>query len=152
MDEDFGMINELTMLASNIQKQMYIVFDSFLLFYIWKKIAHKRLFLMLDPRFKNLRLISSLIGWEQGIFIVWKFDMRSLFPMVLKCCQHLHFVVEIEIKEQNIDVESNLDIFEMTINCNEPMRELVNRELLSFRHYPMKMGKKLCKKSHDEEI
>jgi hypothetical protein len=41
--------------------------------------------LVLDPRFKNLRLISSLISQEQGISIVQKYDMRSLIPMLLKC-------------------------------------------------------------------
>ncbi len=70
--------------------------------------------------------------------------MRSLFPIISKCHQHLHLVVEYEITEQNIDVESNLDIFEMTINCNEPMKELVNMELLFFKHYHMDNEKIRC--------
>jgi hypothetical protein len=37
--------------------------------------------LMLDPRFKNLKLISSLIDQEQGIFIIQEYDMKSLFPI-----------------------------------------------------------------------
>jgi hypothetical protein len=56
--------------------------------------------------------------------------MRSLFPMLLKCHQHLHPIVEIDIAKQYIDVDINLDIFEMTISCNEPMRELINKEFL----------------------
>jgi hypothetical protein len=32
--------------------------------------THDMFFLMLDPRFKCLRLVSSFIGREQGIFIV----------------------------------------------------------------------------------
>jgi hypothetical protein len=90
---------------------------------------------MLDPRFKNLRLISSLIGQEQGISIVQKYDVRSLFPMLLKYHQHPHHVVESEIAKQNIDVDSNLDIFEMSIPYNEPIRKLVNMELLFFKCY-----------------
>jgi len=90
---------------------------------------------MLDPRFKNLKLISSLIGQEQGIFIVQAYDMRSLFPMLLQCHQHLHLVVEFDITNQNIDANNNLNIFEMTMSYNEPMKELVNKELLSFKHY-----------------
>jgi hypothetical protein len=89
---------------------------------------------MLDPRFKNLTLISSLIGQEQGISIVQKYDMRSLFPMFLKCHQHMHHVVEFEIAKQNIDVDNNLDI-EMSIPYNEPIRKLVNMELLLFKCY-----------------
>jgi hypothetical protein len=81
--------------------------------------THNMLFLMLDPSFKNLKLVSSLIGRKQGISIVQEYDMRSLFPMFLKCHQHLHLVVKLEISEQNIDVDNNLDICEMIINCNE---------------------------------
>ncbi len=40
---------------------------------------------MLDPRFKNLKLISSLIGREQVVSIVEECDQQSLFPMFLKC-------------------------------------------------------------------
>ncbi len=50
--------------------------------------------------------------------------------MLLKCHQHLHPIVEIDIAKQYIDVDINLDIFEMTISCNEPMRELINKEFL----------------------
>jgi hypothetical protein len=32
MDEDFGMVNELTLLTSNVWKEMYVVFDSFFSF------------------------------------------------------------------------------------------------------------------------
>ncbi len=86
--------------------------------------AHNKLFLMLDPRFKNLRLVSSLIGRQQGIFIVQKYDMRFLFPMVFKYHEHLHPIVEDEIAKQNFDVHNNLELFEMNINYNELVRNL----------------------------
>ncbi len=56
-----------------------------------------------------------MIGQEQGISIVQKYDIRSLFPMLLKCHQHLHPLVESKIAKQNIDVAINLDTFEMSI-------------------------------------
>jgi hypothetical protein len=61
MDEDFGMVNELSLLALNIWKEVYVVLDSFLSFLrkYEKKNTHNILSLMLDWRFKNLRLISS---------------------------------------------------------------------------------------------
>jgi hypothetical protein len=34
MDEDFGMVNELSLLALNIWKEVYVVLDSFLSF-LW---------------------------------------------------------------------------------------------------------------------
>jgi hypothetical protein len=107
----------------------------FLFFFNEESKAHNMLSLMLDPRFKNLKLISSLISQEQGIFIIQEYDMRSLFPMLLQCHQHLHLVVEFDITNQNIDANNNLNIFEMTMSYNEPMREFVNKELLSFKHY-----------------
>jgi hypothetical protein len=61
--------------------------------------------------------------------------MRSLFPMLLKCHQHLHPIVESKIAKQNIDVDINLDIFEMSITYDELVRKLVNMELLFFKHY-----------------
>ncbi len=39
---------------------------------------------MLDPRFKTLRLVSSLIGHEQSKAIVEEFDKKTLFSMFLK--------------------------------------------------------------------
>ncbi len=40
--------------------------------------------LMLDPRFKNLILISSFIDREHGVAIAEKYDKKSFFPMLLK--------------------------------------------------------------------
>jgi hypothetical protein len=61
MDEDFGMANELTLMASNIQEEVYVVLDSFI-YLNEERRTHNILFLMLDPKFNNLKLVSSLIG------------------------------------------------------------------------------------------
>jgi len=45
---------------------------------------------MLEPRFKNLHIISSFVGHEQGVSIVEKYDNKSLYPMLVKCWEHLH--------------------------------------------------------------
>ncbi len=50
--------------------------------------------LILDPRFKTLRLVSSLMGHEQGKAIVEEYDKKNLFPMLLKFYYHLHRLVE----------------------------------------------------------
>jgi hypothetical protein len=55
--------------------------------------------------------------------------------MFLKCHQHLHPIVEIDIAKQSINADINLDIFEMTISCNEPIKELINKEFLFFSRY-----------------
>jgi hypothetical protein len=41
--------------------------------------------LMLDHRFKNLHLVSSFIGLEQGKAIVEEYDRKTLYLMLLKC-------------------------------------------------------------------
>jgi len=46
--------------------------------------------LMLDPRFKCLCMISSFVEKDQGIAIVQEYDKKSLYPMLVKCYEHLH--------------------------------------------------------------
>jgi hypothetical protein len=49
--------------------------------------------LILNPRFKKFRLVSSLIGREQGKAIVEEYDKKSLFPMLLTCFYYLYLLV-----------------------------------------------------------
>ncbi len=83
--------------------------------------------------------MSSFIGHEQGDAIVEKYDQKNLFLMFHKCYYHLHPLIEFErgVVNQRIKDDKSLDIFEMTINTNEPTIELVNKELLIFRHYQL---------------
>jgi hypothetical protein len=46
--------------------------------------------LMLDPRFKSLRL-TSFVGQEEGVSIVDEYDRRTLYPMFLKCYYHVRY-------------------------------------------------------------
>jgi hypothetical protein len=47
--------------------------------------------LMLDRRFKSLRLVFSFIGHNQGITIVEQYDATlSLYLMLMKFYYHLH--------------------------------------------------------------
>ncbi len=46
--------------------------------------------LMLDLRFKSLRIVSSFVGREQGVAFVEEYDKNSLYPMLVKCHEHLH--------------------------------------------------------------
>ncbi len=49
---------------------------------------------MLDPRLKSLHLVFSFIGSDQGITIVEKCDITSLYPMLMKSYYHLHPSIE----------------------------------------------------------
>ncbi len=87
------------------------------------------MFLILDTRFKNLRLVFSFIGLEQSKTIVEKYDRKTLYPMLLKCYHHLHMLSKNTVVDQCADENCNLDIFELIINTNELAKELVNKEL-----------------------
>ncbi len=85
MEEDGNVVYESSCLALNIKNEVIWVLDFFLSFlkeYEERK-AYNMFFLMLDPRFKTLHLVSSLIGREKGKAIVEEYNKKSLFPMVL---------------------------------------------------------------------
>jgi hypothetical protein len=67
--------------------------------------------LMLDPKFKKLLLLSSLIGCEQSKVIVEEYDKKSLFLMLLKCYYHLHSLVGSRrgVVDQRVEKDRNLD-------------------------------------------
>jgi hypothetical protein len=72
MEEESIVVDELTYFAYNIKKEVCVVLESFFSFLkiFEEKKAHNMGFLMLDPEFKSLYLVSSFIGREQGVTIV----------------------------------------------------------------------------------
>jgi hypothetical protein len=62
MEDDMSMNLELAMFSSNVREQVCDILDGFLLFLMKyeKKKTHNILFLMLNPRFKNFKLVSFL--------------------------------------------------------------------------------------------
>ncbi len=116
------------------------ILDGFFLFF--KKSegnkTHNMLSFMLDPRFKSLKLVSSLIGQKQVVSIVENYGQRSLFPMLLRCYHILHLMVGFGlVVDMQTDEESSLDIFEMFARTSEPTKEVVNKELQMFRKFQM---------------
>jgi hypothetical protein len=65
---------------------------------LWKKFEKKKvhniMFLMLDPRFKNLWLVSSFISLEQGKSLLMNMIKQTLYLMLLKCYHHLQPLFE----------------------------------------------------------
>lgn len=83
IDEDFRMVDELPLLASNIKKEVCVIFHLLLSFFSKKnekKKSHNMLSLLLDPKFKDLRLVSSLIGQEQGFLLFMNMKWGPYFP------------------------------------------------------------------------
>jgi len=62
MEDDMSMNLELPMFSSNVREQVCDILDGFFLFLMKyeKKKTHNILFLMLNPRFKNFKLVSFL--------------------------------------------------------------------------------------------
>jgi hypothetical protein len=66
MEEDLVITDELALLVFNIRMEVCGVLDSFLSFltkYENRK-TNNMIFLMLNPRFKSLQIISSFVGRE----------------------------------------------------------------------------------------
>jgi len=95
MDDDSIINDELSLLDSNIRRKIINVLDSFLSFLkvYDKRKGHNMTSLMLNPRYKSLRITSSFVGREQGVVLVEEYDKKSLYPMLVKCHEHLHPLV-----------------------------------------------------------
>jgi len=106
MEDDSIILNELSLLAFNIRREVINVLDSFLSFlkkYENRK-AHNMISLMLNPRFKNLHIVSLFVGREQGVVLVEEYDRKSLYPMLVKCHEHLHPLVRLNRNCVNQDI------------------------------------------------
>ncbi len=109
--------DELSLLVFNIKREVINVLNSFVSFlkkYENRK-AHNVISLMLDPSFKSLRIVSSFVGREQGVAIVEEYDRKSLYPMLVKCHEHLHLLVRLYrncVDQHIFEQDCSLDIFE----------------------------------------
>jgi hypothetical protein len=84
MEDDLSANIKLRNLAMNMKKEICGVIDYFFALTKYDEMkAHNMLSLMLDSKYKSLRLISSFIGCEQGEPIVEEYDRGSMFPIFL---------------------------------------------------------------------
>jgi hypothetical protein len=81
--------------------------------------AHNMFTLMLDLKYKNLKIL--------GVGVVEEYDkIKTFFPMLLKTHQILHPLVTFAyMVERAGDENLNLDIFEMTSKTIEPSKKFV---------------------------
>jgi len=64
IDDDFIVGHELSLFLSNIRREVCGILDGFFSFFnkYERNKTHNMLSLMLDPRFKSMKLVSSLIN------------------------------------------------------------------------------------------
>jgi hypothetical protein len=69
---------------------------------------------MLDLRFKGLCIISSFVEREQGVALVEEYDRKTLYPMLVKCHEHLHHLVRLNkncVDQESFKQDCTLDFF-----------------------------------------
>jgi hypothetical protein len=136
VDHDSSLDVEIRIFARNMKREVVGVIDSFLssLTKYDKKRVHNMLALMLDLKFKSLRLISYFIGCELEVAIVIKYDKKLLFLMFLKFL----FASIPETKSSFVityDEDNNLNNFEMVVCISELAEKLTNRKLMIFHKF-----------------
>jgi hypothetical protein len=106
MDDGSIVNDELFLQVPNIKRGVINVLDFFLSFikvYDKSKACNINS-LMFDPRYKSLNMVSSFVEKEQGVGLVEEYDRKSLYPMLVKCHEHLHPLVRLitNSADQNI--------------------------------------------------
>ncbi len=109
--DDYGVIIEFFLLASNMKREVLRVLESFISYpRKYDAIKTHNLFLMLEHRFKSFCLISSYISCE-GVTNVEEYDNKSLYPMIVKCHNHLHLVLKSKVGCEDPMVEEDFVVW-----------------------------------------
>ncbi len=72
---------------------------------------------MLNPRYKSLHIVSSFVGREQHVVLVGEYDRKSLYPMLVKCHEHLHPNIQL-IPPANQMFPLDMLFYSFTSVCN----------------------------------
>ncbi len=77
---------ELEVLVCHMKQHVLDVMDLFLSFLreVEKKKDHNILALMLDPKFKSMRLVSIYMGHDNGAILVVAYDELVLLPLLME--------------------------------------------------------------------
>jgi hypothetical protein len=122
--DNYGVIVKFFLLASNMKREVLRVLESFISYpRKYDAIKTHNLFLMLEHKIKSFCLISSDISLE-GVTNVEEYDKKYLYPMTVKCHNHLHLVSKSKVgcEDPMVEEDCSLDIFEQTTSTNELMK------------------------------
>ncbi len=91
MEEDVVIV-ELDLLASNIKREVCNVLEAFISFLkkFDERKTHNMLALMLNMRYKNLKIVFTFVVKELRVAIVKDYDKKIFFLMILKTHYILH--------------------------------------------------------------
>jgi hypothetical protein len=135
MEGDLGVAIELILLASNIKKEVRVVFDFFLSFL--KKYIKKLITFFIKPyvqkKFVNIFICwmktSCLCCWEVRyfFFVLYANEMSSTFASLGGVSKWFCWPC--------LDKDYSLNIFEQTTSTNGLAQKLVNKEFLIFKQH-----------------
>jgi hypothetical protein len=91
MEEDVVVV-EFDLLSSNIKRKVYNVLEAFISFLkkFDERKTHNMLALILNMRYKNLKIIFTFVVKELKVAIVKDYDKKVFFLMILKTHYILH--------------------------------------------------------------
>ncbi len=67
--------------------------------------AHNMFVFMLDPQFKSLNVLKTFVGRAKVIYMVAKYDKKSLMPLLVVTFQFFNFDIDGGIEPTTVDDE-----------------------------------------------
>jgi hypothetical protein len=146
--------HELKELMLQMKQQILEVLLPFISFlYIFeRRKGHNMLALVLDPRFKSMRLVTMFMGHEDVTFVIVEYDEKLLIFLLMEIIKFLMFgKVEIIFDfHSEVNFEGILHITSLIV---ETYKDIVSKELVGFQQFPLDVKGYKCALSwwHKEE-
>jgi len=91
--------------------------------------AHNMLAIMLDPRFKNMKIIWDFVGDSLALQVVAEYDVKIVYPLLVQAYFHLDLV---KVVVESIVVEDDDNFFGQNIYNDDAIMSTVRNELHLF--------------------
>ncbi len=92
--------------------------------------------LMLDPRFKSMKLVTMFMGHENVAFEIVKYDEKLLMLLLIEGNKFLMFSKVEVIFDLHSKVNSK-GLFHITSSIVETYKDIVSKELVGFQQFPL---------------
>jgi hypothetical protein len=84
--------SKLFLFQKNMWKEIVKILQPFLqfLFVFYSNQVHSMLVIMLDLQFKLLQVMENLVGCGNAIWLVSKYDLKAMIPLLMICFETLN--------------------------------------------------------------
>ncbi len=89
---------------------------------------------MLDPHFKALHIVESLVGYENAIKLASKYDAKVVIPLLMVCFQQLNpniVATTTTTNDARLGLKENM--FGIGVSIEESFQTLFIKELFLFK-------------------